>query len=167
MPVISEHATAAEVELDDLVRPGREPEELLHGRQLAVDDGGRRSVGELRVSFHMVEMAVGVSDDQFVALARMLGKPCVDDFVHGLAQGVLVVGLLARPGVEEHRPLAAEQQVQERRLGGEGLALPQHVRVRVVRGAPGTAGLCRASDAASRESSERRGRRVPERPRRS
>ena len=74
---------------------------------------------------------MGVSDDQLVVLARMLGKPCLDDSVHGLAQRV-PNGFLARAGVEEHRPLAAEQQVQERRLGREGLALPQHIGVRVV-----------------------------------
>jgi len=79
----------------------------------------------------MVEMAVGVSDDKVVALARVLGEPSLDDSVHGLAQRV-PNGFLARAGVEEHRPLVAEQQVQERRLGREGLALPQHIGVRVV-----------------------------------
>jgi hypothetical protein len=126
-----QHAPAAEVERGDLIRPGREAEELLHGLQLSLDDGGRRPIGELRVSLHMVEMPVGVSDDQLVVLARMLDEPGLDDLVHGLAQRVLD-GLLAGAGVEEHRPLTAEQQVEKGRLGGEGLALPQHVGMRVV-----------------------------------
>ena len=79
----------------------------------------------------MVGMAVGVTDDQVVALARVLGKPQLDDFVHGLTQGV-VDRLLARPGIEEDDPLIAEQQVQEGRLGAERLALAQHIRMRVV-----------------------------------
>ena len=154
-----QHATPAEVEADDLVRPGGEAEELLHRLQLTIDDRGRRSIGELGVSLHMVEMAVGVSDDQVVALARMLGEPCLDDSVHGLAQRV-PNGLLARPGIEEHRPLAAEQQVQERRLGREGLALPQHIGVRVVPVHLERPGRYRARGAALRESSGRRGRRL-------
>ncbi len=76
---------SAEIELDDLVRPGGEAVELLHGLQLPIDDGGCRPVGELCVSFHVVEMAMGVSDDQLVALARVLGEPRLDDLVHGLA----------------------------------------------------------------------------------
>ena len=79
----------------------------------------------------MVEMAMRVSDEQLVALARVLGEPRLDDFVHRLAQGV-ALGLLARSGVEEHCPFTPEQQVQERRLGGEGLALPEHICVPVV-----------------------------------
>src|SRR5437763_9797684 len=126
-----EHA-AAEIELDDLVRPGREPVELLHSLEFAIDDGGCRSICELRVSLNVVEMAMGVGNDELVALARMIFEPRVDDLVHGLAQGIVWPGLLARPGVEEHRPLATEQQKEEGRLGSEGLALPQHVRMRVV-----------------------------------
>ena len=79
----------------------------------------------------MVDMAVRVSDDQLVVLARVLGEPRLDDLVHRLAQGV-ALGLLARPGVEEHRPFTPEQQVQKGCLGGEGLALPQHICVPVV-----------------------------------
>src|SRR5690348_492953 len=82
-----QYATA-EVVADDLVGPASEAEERLHRLELALDDRGRRSIGELSVARHVVEVTVRVGDDKLVVRTRVLGEPAVDDSVDGLAQRI-------------------------------------------------------------------------------
>ena len=123
--------SAAEVKRDDLLGPAGEAEERLHRVELARDHGGVGPVRELTVTGHVIAMPVGVGDDQLVALARMLAEPVGDQPVDSLSQRELgSVG--CRASVEQQGSVIAEEQVQERRLVVDRLALAQDDRVLVV-----------------------------------
>ena len=91
----------------------------------------RRTAGELHVPGHMVAVPVGVGDDEFVAGPGILRQPRVDQTVHGLPQRKSV-RVLGRAGVQQERPVVAEKQEDERRLGMDRLALPEDDGVLVV-----------------------------------
>lgn len=113
---------AAEVERDDLLRPVAEAEEPPHARRIVPDDHGARPVRELSVTGHMVAVPVGVRDDELVGRGRLL--PLCEQPVDGLPH----TAIRHRPGVEQQRPLRAAQQVKERALVVEVLALAHDER---------------------------------------
>jgi ubiquinone biosynthesis protein UbiJ len=115
---------AAQVEAHDLLRPPGEAEEGADLLGSVADHGGARAAGELRVAVAVIVVAVRVRDDQFVAVARVLGEPCADQLVNGVPQRDLG-RVRARAGVEQDGTLVAEQQEDERRLETNRLAHPQ------------------------------------------
>jgi hypothetical protein len=93
--------------------------------------GGVGAAAELAVAGDVVAVAVGVQHQQLVAVAGMGGQPAVEQAVHGGAQRE-ELGIGGGAGVDQQRPVVAEQQVQERRLVVDGLVLAQDHGVLVV-----------------------------------
>jgi hypothetical protein len=78
----------------------------------------------------VVAVAVGVRDDQGIGRASVAGEPLRDEAVNrGPQRHPPRVG--NRAGVQQQRPVVAEQQVHKRRLVRHRLALPEHERVLV------------------------------------
>ena len=70
---------AAEIEADDLPRPLAETVKVADVLGRVADDGGVRSARERRAAVAVIVVAVGVRDHELVAVARVLGEPCVDE----------------------------------------------------------------------------------------
>ena len=122
----------AQVEGHGPLRPAvAEPEERPHRARVRRHHRGPGPPGELSVRGHVVTVPVGVRHDQPVALARVPGQPDRDQPVDLGAQRE-PLGIGGRPGVEQQRPVVAEQQEHERRLVVDTLALPQDDGVLVV-----------------------------------
>jgi hypothetical protein len=112
----------AEVEGHDLGRPPGKAEVALDSVELTVDHGGVRAVGEPGVARHVIAVPVRVRDDERVPRR---GAAAVEQGVHRLPQPAV----RHRPGIQHQRPLAAAEQVDERCLVVQVLALPQDERV--------------------------------------
>ena len=113
---------AAQVERDDLLRPSSEAEELADGGHAMPHDHGARPARELAVARHMVAVPVRVGDDEFVIWPSLR-----EQAVHGLPDAALG----DRAGVKQQCPVRTAQQVHERRLVVQVLALPEDERVAV------------------------------------
>ena len=119
----------AEIERRLPRRPIGDPEE--RGHRVSADPGerARREIRELTVARPMVAVAVRVADDQ-PRKCTVPRSPRRDDLVHGVPERE-EVRVRGRAGVVQQHRVLAEQQVQERRLVVDALALAEDVRVLV------------------------------------
>ncbi len=129
-PRYVKHA-AAQVEPHHFGGPVGEAERLPHGVRLAPNQPGQRPSGELLVCRHMIAVTVGVRHDELVAGSRVVCQPRSHQPVDGRPERE-DAGLPGGPGIEEHRTLITEKQIDERGLVVGRLSLAQHIRVRVI-----------------------------------
>jgi len=124
----------AQIEARRLLGPTLESEKSLDFRHARRHQRGMRLVVKLVVARDVVVMTVRVGDHQLEGRTLMDGLPLVDDPLDDVADGERsTVRRRSGARIQQQRPVRAEEQVEERRLEVQALALAQDVGVLVER----------------------------------
>ena len=121
------HDAVTEIDRADRLGPVFDAERLAVGIHGGGDEGGIGHAGEALVAGGVVSVGVGVDHHQRNAFTLFARQPLRDQLAGDLG-GIA----RARAGIDQQRPFAAEQQVEERLFVVGAAALAQDVEAGVV-----------------------------------
>ena len=119
----------AKIELNLLIGPPREAEEVLDVPKPRRDDGRPRLGSELPVAVGVIAVRVGVSHDKFDRIVVMSLLIATDNLLHDFSQRQISSGSRIGAAVHQKSLYLAQEQIQKRRFVVVALVLSKDVSV--------------------------------------